>query len=607
MSNLSLVTSNTDLTAASTNAERIPLNQIRRNPNIDPRKSRNTESYASIRESIRDKGIYTPVMVRPIEGADVPYELVYGNTRYDISVELLLADIPATIRVMTDEEARVAAAIENMQRKDLTPIEEAKHCIVLLADSGNDHDEVCRNLGWSRKMLDSRVLLSKCCDDVAEALVQGHIKIGHAELLAPLPEDMQKQVCAKIIEGKMSVVDTKKRLIEVTLSISSARFDTTDCKTCHHNSGLYEDMFASSLGSAKCQNLTCWDQKTANLISVRLVEAQEDYGTVHTDMTLPTDGYVLLDATGPNGVGTAQMTACISCKSYGAVVSTSQGNEGKVVGGHCFDKKCHRQNVASYKAVIAEANGATPGIEKSAGTTPVVPQNAGVATVAGQSSTKSKPSGSAPAKPQEIKRSIKKEAFALFNNMGAAAIQANRAYVLSISIVSLYLDMRSDLPSELVTKMQATVGFPSGVHTFNRTDFESVLMKRPLDELESILTRMAAATVYRKDANDQFEKSISGAQSLMYIKAAGMNPVDHFIVSERYFKSLTKSGVVADCMASGFAVKFDEVNGEKAFTKLAGGKADELLKAVLAFKDFEWKGYLPETMKIEAHTPSGTV
>lgn len=602
MSNLSLPDTTTiDSTYAAETASRVPLNLIRRNPNVDPRKGRNTERYASIRESIRSKGVFTPIMLRPIEGADVPYEVVFGNTRFDISVEVGNADIPARIQVMTDEQAREAAGIENMQRQDLTPIEEAKHCVIRLADCRNDHDEVCRSLGWSRVKLDSRILLSKCSDFVAEALVQGQIKIGHAELLAPMTEDDQRMVCTRIIEAKMSVADTKKRLQEISYTIAKARFDTSECNGCQHNSALYSDMFASALDSAKCQNATCWENKTAQLIEVRLIEAKQDYGTVHTDMTLPTNGYVLLNASGPEGVGSTQMTACMSCTNYGAVVSTMSGNEGSVVGGHCFDKKCHGLKVSTYKTVIAEANGEVPGTNTAGKTAATAPGATTPASAKSPSDAKSSP------KPQEIKRSIRKEAFALFNLMGADAIQNNRSFVLAISIVSLYLDMRSDLPSELADKMRAAVGFPSTLASYNRAAFEVELAKRPIEELEGFLTRMAAASVFRKDVNDQFGSSVSGAQSLAFIQAASMNPVNHFVVNERYLKALTKSGVIADCQASGFSEQYDQANGDKAFSKLSSGKADELIKAVLEFKEFDWKGYLPETLKIEAHLPSGTV
>lgn len=74
------------------------------------------------------------------------------------------------------------------------------------------------------------------------------------------------------------------------------------------------------------------EPKTSQLIEVKLIEARDEFGVVHTDLTLPKDGYVQLEAKGPNGVGDSQITACLSCSNYGAVVSTTAGHEGTVAG-----------------------------------------------------------------------------------------------------------------------------------------------------------------------------------------------------------------------------------------------------------------------------------
>lgn len=581
----------------------IPLSQIRRNPNIDPRKGRNPQDFADLCASIDSQGVIQPILVRPIEGAEVPYEVVAGNSRFDGSVEVGKDSIPALVRVMSDAEARVAAAIENIQRANLTPIEEAWHCVRLLADSGNDHSEVCRKLGWSRKLLDSRVLLSKCCDEVATALVNGQIKLGHAELLAPLVPDEQRSICKAIIDRELTVAAARDRLMQLTPLISTARFDTSECAGCEHNSQRYSDLFSASVGEAKCQYRACWNKKTEELIQVKLIEAEADYGLVHTDLTLPADGFVLLAANGPAGVGTAQMNACMSCPRYGAVVSTSQGREGDVAGGYCFDKNCHADHVKAYQLVVAEANGETVAEEESAG---AVGTDAAKkpAPVAGKKGPDSSAKGKA--KPQEIKRSIKKVAFGMYGRMAQQAIQSSRQLTLAISIVSLYLDVRSDVPAEALKAATKDIDFPAGLSNFSRANFEVQLSALPVEALEQLLCDIAATSVLRRDGSDSFAKSISGAQSLAFIQAAQMNATDFFQMTEEYLKALTKPAIIQDCKVSGFAAKFDEAKGDKAFSKLTAGKVDDLIKAILEFTDFSWSGYLPEALKVSAHTDSAT-
>lgn len=581
----------------------IPLNQIRRNPNIDPRKGRNAQDFKDLCASIASQGVLQPILVRPIEGAEVPYEVVAGNSRFDGSVEVGKESIPALVRVMTDAEARTAAAIENIQRSDLTPIEEAWHCVRLLADSGNDHSEVCRKLGWSRKLLDSRVLLSKCCDEVATALVSGQIKLGHAELLAPLVPDEQRSICKAIIDRELTVVATRDRMMQLTPLISTARFDTSACAGCEHNSQRYADLFSASVGEAKCQYRACWNKKTEELIEVKRLEAEADYGLVHTDLTLPADGYILIAATGPSGVGTAQMNACMSCPRYGAVVSTSQGREGEVAGGYCFDKNCHADHVKAYQLVVAEANGETVADEEATSA-----EGAAASTVPAAGIAKKGPANTpkGKAKPQEIKRSIKKVAFGMYGRMAQQAIQSSRQLTLAISIVSLYLDVRSDVPDEALKAALKDVKFPVGLSNFSRANFEVQLAAMPVETLEQLLCDIAATSVLRRDSSDSFAKSISGAQSLAFVQASEMNPTDFFQMTEEYLKALTKPGIIQDCKASGFDKKFDEIKGDKAFSKLAAGKVDDLNKAILDFTEFSWSGYLPEALKVSAHTDSAT-
>ncbi|MBB3105260.1 ParB/RepB/Spo0J family partition protein [Azomonas macrocytogenes] len=283
----------------------LPLNRIRRNSNIDPRKGRNKAKYAQLVESITAQGILQPILVRPITDLEHDFEVVAGNSRWSAAQDAGLDSIPAQIRTMSDQEARIAAALENQVRTDLTPIEEAQHAVVLLADIANDHAAVMNALNWSRTKLDSRILLSHACHEVADALLHEQIKIGHAELLCRLPADTQRPVLARIIEMGYSVTETRDRLLSLTRDISTARFDTQDCLSCLHNSGLNADLFEASLGDSRCQNANCWNQKTTALIEATQAEAQQEFGVVHTDLTLPREGYSRLEAKGTHGISSA--------------------------------------------------------------------------------------------------------------------------------------------------------------------------------------------------------------------------------------------------------------------------------------------------------------
>jgi PRTRC genetic system ParB family protein len=588
--------------------QHVVVARVRRNPSVDPRKGRHTSLYLQIKESIRQHGVQQPIIVRPIDDPDFDFEVVAGNTRWQCTVDLEIPTIPAIIRNLTDAEARIIAAIENMQRADLTPIEEGKHAMVVLADCGNDHAEVMKLLGWSRTRLDGRILLSRACAEVEEALLQGQIKIGHAELLCRLENSDQAPILARIIEQNLTVKDTQDRLFAISRDISSARFDTKDCAACPHNSAAYIDLFETAVSGAKCQNATCWNQKTGDLIEVKLIEAKADYGVVHTDLTLPKDGYVRLEAKGATGVGEHQLGACLSCEKYGAVVSTSAGQEGAVSGGYCFDRNCNKQMQTAYQAALAEATGQQAATEQNgneAGQTGTNPESGRTPSSPAQKPAASK-GASKPAQPQALKKSIRREAFNLYGQMACKAVQGNRKLALSIAIVSMYLEMRSSLPSELTTRIKKRLGVGDFISDSDRCKVEVKLAEQDESELLELLTNLASVTPFRNDNADAFERSLSGSQSIAYIKHEGMKPVEHFQMSESYLKSLVKAGIIEDCKRSGFEAHYNEVKGDKAFSKLASEKTDDLIKAVLAFTDFSWAGYLPEAFEISAQDGSGT-
>lgn len=585
----------------------VATNRIRRNPNVDPRKNRNHAKYAAFVTSVRLRGVQQPIIIRPVQGdPDADFEVVAGNTRWSAAIDTQLEMIPAIIRDISDEEARVTAAIENIQRADLSPLEEANHAKIMLTDMGNDHAEVCRALGWSRTKLDARILLTHCCEEVGNALVQGDIKFGHAELLAGIDPDAQKVILAKIVAEKISVTDAKTRLFAISRDLVSARFDTAGCTDCPKNSATYADLFESSLSGRMCQDASCWNAKSAQLIEVKLVEAKEEFGVVHTDITLPKDGYVVIQPRGAEGIGEAQQAACLSCSSYGAVVSTSAGNEGQVRGGYCFDKACNSVKRAEYQSLILAASGVEVAADEidAAGQTHTGTQQAKTPPA----KTKAPVSGTnaaQPTGPKAIKKSIRRQAFTQYSRMAATAVANDRRLALAICIVGFCIEMRKDLPSTAGSTTESVVG--SGyLSPADRAKKEVELAQRSEEELLVLLTQMAAQTVNRSDATDSFNTSLSGSQSLAYIQHANLDPTDFFEMSEDYLKSLVKAGIVEDCNQSGFAAKYDEVHGEKAFATLAAGKSSDLVKAVLKFDAFSWKGYLPKAFETSAQGGSGT-
>lgn len=576
--------------------------RIRRNPAIDPRISRNSTKYRNLTADIAARGIDQPILVRPIQGeADFDFEIVAGNTRHAITLELNLDLIPARIRSMTDMEARVASLQENTQRADLTPLEEAKHVLSVLNDYQNDHEAVCKALGWSMTKLRSRILLSHCNVDVADALAQEQIKIGHAELLATTPAEHQTDVLNKIIAGNMTVMETQKRMFELSRDLSTAQFDCADCQGCPKNSATARDLFDTSLDGAKCLDVSCWDTKAAVLVQAKIIEASAEYGVVHTDLTIPPKSFVQLEVRGEKGVGDDQFRACTGCQSYGAVVSTRPGNEGVIQGGMCFNRECNTSMRQKYQQVLAKLNApvliATDGPSTTQGQVPASQQQ----VIKSAALTSSKP-----AQPAGMRKGIRRHAFGLYARMAEKAITSDIRLVMAVAITSLYFDMRGELSVEARGKAETLLGVTTMTQRTSRSSLETLLAAKPVEELNQLMQSIAGLTVYRTDSADQFERSMSGSQSLAFIEHAGLKTKDHFLMNEEFLKTLTKAGVIEECRRSGFESKYNQVLGDKAFKQLTSQGAGQLITQVIAFTDFDWRGYVPESIEISAQ-PSGTV
>lgn len=579
----------TNSTNAAEVVHELDVKRIRRNPRIDPRKGRNQESYAAFVESIRDRGVQQPITVRPVEGdPDYDYEVVAGNTRWSGTIDAGLATVPAIIRSMTDEEAIKFAIIENVQRRDLTPIEEAHAAKDLLAQTGNDQDEVMRILGWSQTKLNSRVLLTHACAEVEDALLQGQIKIGHAELLCPLEPAAQAVILGKIIAAGMSVVDAKNRLMALTRSIDKATFDTSGCSGCAHNSSTFADMFDDSVGKGQCQNLTCWTEKVSAHMEARISAAKEEYALVYRSDQLPAGGYTVIATDGNQGVGAEQAGACRSCESYGAVVNAQNGKEGITTGRHCFNLECHKGKVKEYQNLVMLA---TQGNAQ-----PTQPTDSDDASTAGSPKQAKAGKSAKPkaASPRDLRKALKRIRHETNVKLAQREVRQNKNYAYAQAIFTLLKHLAGGVGSDKIEEI--TRGFGIESRPFGEKEgavWTAKLAKQPTELLTDLIVRLGVLNLERTVTNDAYETCEGATLSRSVVEQEALAYEDAFLVDQAYLDALTKEELLEDCNLSGFAASYDEKHGEGSFKKLANGKVKDLAKAMLALDGFDWKGYLP--------------
>ncbi|MFX1739829.1 PRTRC system ParB family protein [Paraburkholderia sp. A1RI_3L] len=339
----------------------------------NPRRYFDPAKMAEMVESVRLQGILQPVVVRPLD--DGSRELVCGGRRYRAAMEACGPDypMPIVLRELDDFQARTVALIENIQRDDMAPSEEAVGAAELVGICKGDRDEAALQLGWTRQKLDSRLALMNCSASVLDALDTRTIKLGHAELFAAFTKDQQEKLLPVVVKESRTVADLKKTLEQVSCSLPAAIFDKADCAACPHNSAAQAEMFGESIGTGSCTNRACYNAKTEKQLDAIAAGLRDEYQTVR--IVRPGDNHtrIQLVADGPKGVGAEQAKACYGCQNFGAAVSGLPDSMGNVYKGQCFDTVCNMKKVAarikSEKAPATDAAKAAtaPGASKAAG------------------------------------------------------------------------------------------------------------------------------------------------------------------------------------------------------------------------------------------------
>jgi len=208
----------------------VPIAQIGVNPD-QPRKTFTPEDLADLATSIKEKGVLQPILLRSVKNRPYLYEIVAGERRYRASKMAGLYEIPALVKNLADNNAMEIALIENVQRENLNPIEEAAAYVNLMNKCEYSMADVSNLIGKSESYIRNLVRLNGLPASVKKMVEQGEISASHARAIA-VAEDPES-LAREIVAGKMSVADTEKRMKNVTRSGKNRKFSnkTMDTKT----------------------------------------------------------------------------------------------------------------------------------------------------------------------------------------------------------------------------------------------------------------------------------------------------------------------------------------------------------------------------------------
>jgi ParB-like protein len=184
----------------------LPLSQIKTNEN-QPRKSFDQDKLNELADSIRQNGVLQPILVRK---AGDKYEIVAGERRYQAAVLAELEEIPVIIREISDKEVFQLALIENLQRADLNPIEEAQGYSKLIRDNGLTQEQLGKILSKSRSSIANTLRLLDLPEEVQDMMAEGKLSAGHARaILAVADEEARIRLARKVLEERLSVRQTE--------------------------------------------------------------------------------------------------------------------------------------------------------------------------------------------------------------------------------------------------------------------------------------------------------------------------------------------------------------------------------------------------------------
>lgn len=268
------------------NAHIIYLSKIKPS-NFNPRKTFRDADLTELADSIREQGVLQPIMVRPVGNE---YEIVYGERRYRAALLAGLEIIPALVRDLSDSTAIEYALTENLQRTDVSPIEEATTYQHLIENNRYDIAQLMLKFGKSESYIRSRIRLNSLLPELVALLEQEEINLATATELCKYSPEVRADIYAAHFESEqnynswrnLKAREIAKRIEQsYTTDLNNYYFDKADCYDCQYNSNN-QNLFADADGCGNCSLKTCLKEKNITF----LVDKATEIATKNPTLTI---------------------------------------------------------------------------------------------------------------------------------------------------------------------------------------------------------------------------------------------------------------------------------------------------------------------------------
>ncbi|AXY60326.1 ParB/RepB/Spo0J family partition protein [Acinetobacter sp. WCHAc010052] len=190
--------------------KQIDVNLLKRGE-YQPRRFINEQELEELSASIKKHGVMQPIVIRSVADDEVhPYEIIAGERRWRAAKQAGLTEIPAIVRDLTDQVAIALALIENIQRQDLNPIDQAMALQRFHEEFGLSHQEIAETVGKARTTVSNLLRLLALAEPVKDLMQQGLLDMGHARAILTLKEKEQLKVAQQVVEKNLSVRQTEQ-------------------------------------------------------------------------------------------------------------------------------------------------------------------------------------------------------------------------------------------------------------------------------------------------------------------------------------------------------------------------------------------------------------
>lgn len=579
----------------------LPVSSIVVAPGHNPRRHFKQAEFDRLVESIRDNGLITPITVRPSPSGE-GYELVAGERRLRAVRALNQEQVPALVRELDDAQAHQLALLENLDRSDLTPAEEALVAQRHVDAYEGDHEAAARALGWPLQRLRHRLRLLHCTASVMDALVQEQLTLGHAELLATLPAEQQEKALPRILTGGVSVADLKEQLQGFSIPLAQAIFDreAAGCGTCPHNSSCQRELFATHIAEARCTNRPCFTRLTGAAVDAKRATLNEEFGTVALLTEKVPGSTIPLVQFGDAGVGATAFAACRGCKHFGAVLDDRLGaTTGRVDQPVCFNRSCHSEKRAEYQSTLA----VPPAAASSDAATASTDSTAAKPKASNAAPTKKPATSTAKATPG----AVADQYAAILRRAVSSHAQNDPVTILSLALYALMRVAADEVGRSGVDAVVKALGLPVAKSRSSSGKQNAIPLALLSLDKPALQQGIVAAALHLLNENPDEQQTVfhgklhRRALVASIASRTNLDLVPFIRIDAEFLAAHTKSGIEQILDESGFSQWMkDQPDGAKRLKGLlASGKAD-LVKGVVEAAYPGFASYVPAALKAQA-------